>query len=256
MRIHGWTVLLTAALLTIGCASQGGGSGGSSSGSGAGIDAVYTGTPIVVDGWLDEAVWKKASVYPLVLGNDVAGRGKHIREPGTVRLAWDDQNLYVAIEFTDDDIVAEGQTDQLKHFALGDLCEVFLKPEGQTWYWELYATPMGRKSSFWFPGRGRFGLPSNFQYNCGLRVAAKAEGTVNNWQDKDKRWTAEMAMPIRDLTARGESFGPGSAWRVLVARYNYSRYRVERGPELTMTPRLSETSFHLLEEYAKLRFKR
>ena len=223
---------------------------------GPGMEAAYIHDHVIVDGWLDEEVWKQAKVYHLGLANDQAALGKQVQEAGSVRLVWDDQYLYVAVEFEDVDIVAEGQSDQLPHFQFGDLCEVFLKPEKETWYWELYVTPHSRMSSYWFPGRGRFGLPSNFQYSCGLRVAAKVDGSINNWRDKDARWTAEMAMPLRDLTAHGETFGPGSSWRILVARYNYSRYRSERGPELTMTPSLSETNFHMLEEYTPLRLVR
>ncbi len=47
--------------------------------------------------------------------------------------------------------VAEGKEDQLHHYQMGDLVELFLKPEDYTWYWELYATPIGKKTNFWFP---------------------------------------------------------------------------------------------------------
>ena len=110
---------------------------------------------------------------------------------------------------------------------------------------------MNKKTSFWFPGRGRLGLPSVEDYKCGLGVAAQCNGTLNDWRDKDKSWTAEMAMPISDLTTRGDKFGPQADWRILVSRYNYSRYLSEK--ELSMMPKLSETNYHLLEEYAILR---
>jgi hypothetical protein len=134
---------------------------------------------------------------------------------------------------------------------MGDLMELFLKPEDHTWYWELYATPRGKKTSFWFPGRGRLGLESCYKYECGLRVAAQVQGTLNNWQDKDIGWTVEVAMPIKDLTARGEKFGPGARWTILVARYNYSRYLP--WVENSATSQLSKTNYHLLEEYRPLK---
>ncbi len=220
------------------------------------MQAKHTDAPVNIDGVLDETVWQDATAYPLALAADRARSGATVQEAGTVKLAWDDENFYVAIEFTESDIVAEGDEDQLPHFQLGDLCELFLRPQDQTWYWELYVTPRGKKTSYWFPGRGRFGLPSNFKYDCGLRVAAQTDGTVNDWQDRDTGWTAEMAMPIKDLTLGGQLFEPGADWRILVARYNYSRYRVERGPELTMSPAMSATNFHLLEDYARLRLTR
>jgi hypothetical protein len=214
------------------------------------MTAQYTPMPVKVDGVLDDAVWQRAPVYPLSLSKEQVASGLTLAEPGEVRLAWDENYLYVAVKFSDSDIVAEGEDDQLHHYKMGDLAELFLKPEDETWYWELYATPRGKKTSFWFPGRGRLGLDSGWNYQCGLRVAAKCEGTLNDWRDKDSHWTAEMAMPIKDLTARGEKFSPGSKWRILVSRYNYSRYLPNK--ELTMSPQLPKGNFHLYEEYAVL----
>lgn len=214
--------------------------------------ASYTASPLLVDGILDEDVWKKTAVYNMDLADDSSAGGKVVEEGGQIRLAWDDEYFYVGISFEDSDIAAEGQADQIRHYDFGDVAELFLKPANHTWYWELYVTPLSMKSSYCYPGRGRLGLSRGVEdYKCGLKVAAQYIGTCNNWQDKDKSWTAEMAMPIRDLTARGETFGPQSDWRILVARYNYSRYLKEI--ELSMTPRLSKTLYHSLEEYAVLR---
>ena len=74
--------------------------------------------------------------------------------------------------------------------------------------------------------------------------------------DTDQRWTAEMAMPLRELTSRGETFGPGAAWSILTLRYNYSRYHGQQAPILTMAPRLSGMHPHRLEEYAPLHLTR
>lgn len=211
------------------------------------MQAVYTAQPVKIDGILDDAVWKKAPAYRMALDTNATNA---VTEGGEVRVAWDTNYLYVAVRFTDSDIVAEGKEDQLHHYSLGDLAEVFLKPDNETWYWELYATPAGKKTSFFFPGRGRLGVPSGFTYTCGLTVAAQCDGTLNNWEDRDREWTAEMAMPIKDLTSHGERFEPGARWRILVARYNYSRYLPNK--ELSMTPALSRTNYHLTEEYAVL----
>ncbi len=211
------------------------------------VSARYTDVPVVIDGVLDDAAWEDAEVYHLVLGADREGE---IREKGKAMVSWDENYLYVGVKFYDSDIVAEGEEDQLHHYKKGDLLEVFLKPEGQTWYWELYATPAEYKSTFFIPGRGRIWLDSMADYDMDLKVGAKYEGTLNYWEDVDEYWTAEMAVPVEELTARGEEFGPGAEWKILIARYNFSRYLPNR--ELSMYPRLSRTSFHLHEEYASL----
>jgi hypothetical protein len=218
--------------------------------------AKYTATPIKLDGSLDDPAWQNACVYQLKLSEDRVKNGETLQSPGEVRLAWDDQYFYVGVKYYDDDVVAEGKKDQEHHYLEGDLCEVFLKSDSFTWYWELYGTPLNKKTSFWFPGRGRVGLPSMADYHCGLIVAAEVKGTANNWRDKDEYWTLELAMPIIDLVAEGGTFSPESDWRILVARYNYSRYLDIQGPEYSMTPQLSATNYHLIKEYARLKLEK
>ncbi|MDP7135281.1 MAG: sugar-binding protein, partial [Planctomycetota bacterium] len=139
------------------------------------VIAQKTSKPIKVDGLLDDEIWKTAPIHTAAFDK----RNKDTpQEPGTVQFAWDDKNLYMAVKFVDTDIVAEGKEDQLHHYKMGDLAELFLKPEDSTWYWELYVTPHGKKTSFWFPGRGRFGLESSFQYKMELNVGARIEGTL------------------------------------------------------------------------------
>ena len=166
-----------------------------------------------------------------------------------MRFAWDDNFLYMAVEFTDSDVVAEGTEDGEHHYAKGDVAELFLWPEAHSWYWELYVTPNSKQSSFFFPGPGRI-LPSSFTNNLRMCVAAQVQGTLNNWSDRDQGWTAEMAVPVKELTRRGEAWGLDAAWRVLVGRYNYSVHLP--AVELSAMPRMSRTDFHLRKEYSRL----
>ena len=216
------------------------------------IKAVRAIGPVTVDGSLDDPSWALAPAYPMSLGGDAVADGKTLQEGGTVKFLWDDQYLYMGVEFQDSDVVAEGEEDGLHHYSLGDLAELFLWPEDQTWYWELYVTPRSKQTTFFFPSGGRLGLPSGFKEGFRMNVGAKVDGTLNDWTDRDRKWTAEMAVPVKDLTARGEKWGPGAAWRVLVGRYNYSRYLLNT--ELTMMPKLSKTNFHLRKEYGRLLF--
>lgn len=244
-RIAAWTGMAGTVLLLSGCAYL-----WHPSPARPVITARYTAVPIQLDGALDDAAWQAATAYPLQMSVAELGEGKKLTEVGEARVTWDDQFLYVGVKFTDSDIVAEGQEDQLHHYLMGDLAEVFLKPIDRTWYWEMYVTPAGRKTTLWFPGRGRLGLKSSEDNPGGLRVAAQCQGTLNRWQDEDTSWTGEVAIPVQELTARGETFGAGANWTLMVSRYNYGRYLSWK--ELSMTPRLSKTNYHLWEEYAIL----
>ena len=124
------------------------------------VVAIEAVNPIVLDGKLEEADWGKAPAYTLVHASrqysDAAWDireffGKGVVEPGKVRVLWDDKYLYVGIEFTDRDLYAEVKEDQKHHYRTGDVAEVFLKPLNKRWYWELYVTPLGNKTAFfWF----------------------------------------------------------------------------------------------------------
>lgn len=214
----------------------------------------WTEEPVRIDGRLDDPVWQRATLHPLSLPADGCRHDGDItpQEAGTARFAWDRGHFYAAFEFTDRDIVQECDADQQQHYLSGDLAELFLKPASGHHYWEFYATPTARKTAFFFPGRGRLGLQSNFVYQSGLQVAAQVNGTVNDWQSDDHGWTAEMAIPLKELAAAGIPLTPGQPWTVLVGRYNYGRHLTTYGPELSSFPHLPESAFHRHESYAPI----
>lgn len=218
------------------------------------LKAAYAADPVKIDGTLRDPQWRHAPAYQLLAMpvHDEPDRRKVLHEGGTIRMLWNDKYLYLGAQLDDSDVVAEGTANGLPDFQLGDVCELFIRPPDQTWYWELYVTPNNRQTTYFFPGPGRLGLPGNLRAKTNLlKVAAQVQGTLNNWHDRDRGWTAEMAVPISMLTARGEHFGPKAPpWRVLIGRYNYSRYLPE--VELSSFPELSKTNFHLLAEYCDL----
>lgn len=174
-------------------------------------------------------------------------------ESGVFRIAWNEEFITVAGELRDSDLVDQGRRDQEQHYQTGDVFEVFLKPATDTYYWEFYATPAALQSAFFFPGRGHLALPECYAER-GLKIVVRAnrDGTLNQWRDRDRSWRAVMRIPTAALQQYGAAVGPGAEWRLLVARYNYSRYLPR--PELSSFPRLPRPDFHLYEAYAVLRF--
>ncbi|MDD3725731.1 MAG: carbohydrate-binding family 9-like protein [Candidatus Ratteibacteria bacterium] len=227
------------------------------------VVAIYTESPVVIDGKLDDSVWKRATRYNLSLSKD--RRSDVPQEGGEVMLAWDDEFLYIGAYLIDSDIIQTGEEDQMHFYTTGDVLEVFLKPEKEEWYWELYGTPNNKKTVFWFPSRKFLGIFRNMdrwtKNMVDIKVATQIEGTLNNSNDRDRYWTIELSLPVRNIapwymfTPRQEHyFGPGSEWRILISRYNYSKYLKKK--ELSMFPQLSQSNFHFLEEYGIIRFEK
>lgn len=187
------------------------------------------------------------------MSTDKQDEGRKREEDAHVQLAWDDEFLYVAFSFEDSDIVQESESDQAHHYLTGDVAELFLKPRDETWYWEFYVTPNGLKTAFFYPGRGRLGLPSNLDYQSRIRVAAQVDGTINNWGDHDRRWTAEIAVPLSELADQGIPLDDSHPWQIFVSRYNYGRYLPYL--EHSMMPTLSQTDFHHYEEWGNLELR-
>ncbi len=215
------------------------------------ILALRTPVAVVIDGKLDDAIWKKAPSYLLapVIRNG-SREPPELRESGRVHLAWDDQYLYVAFECDDSDVVAEAMLEGQHLYQYGDVCELFIKPDSQPWYWEFHVSPRAQQATFFWPSHGRR-LPSAMSSKSMLTVAAQVAGTLNNYHDKDRGWSAEMAVPWALIHSPNVSHDRPLSWRILIGRYNYSAYLPDL--EYSSLPQLTKVDFHQTECYVKMR---
>lgn len=217
------------------------------------FEAVRTERPIAITGRLDDPIWSGAPEYSMNGLVDASGKRLPLAEGGAVRFAWDDQFLYLGVHFTDSDVVTQAEQDGLHAYKLGDVCELFLQPIGQPCYWEFYVTPNGHQTTFCWPSIHDHPL-SALQKENHLTVAAHVDGTLNDSHDRDRGWTAQMAVPWSMLKFKGQRFGPQTAWHALVGRYNYSVHLP--ATELTSVPAISARNFHLTREYATLELQK
>lgn len=197
-------------------------------------------------------ILEQAPAYPFHLSRDKAGT---VKEPGKVRAFWSEHGLYVRADFVDTDIQFGQDMDEIHHYQHGDTFEVFLRPQNDTYYWEMYVTPLSRKATLYFsrgktPGMGYDPLDGHdYQF---IDVRGSVNGTVNDSQDVDTGWTAEMWVPAEQITREGETWGPGSEWTIFFGRYNYNN-GTEKA-ELSMFPQLEVTNYHRVQEYAAIKF--
>jgi hypothetical protein len=194
----------------------------------------------------------KAPAYDLVLAADKARLQPD--ENGIVQFTWNDRYLSIHADMQDTDILATSMQDQMPHYKLGDVLEIFLKPADKDYYWELFATPLGKQTSIFWQKRDIEGDDDGNINRLNMQVSVVVNGTINNSSDIDKGWRADISISLKDMAKLGDAVGPGSKWKILVARQNYSQVIDSGHRELSMTPRLSKTNFHLNEEYAHLIF--
>ncbi len=212
--------------------------------------------PVVVDGDLNDEVWKRAKVYPMAVAWRANGIRQKLVEPGSVQVAWDDTYFYVAGRLTELDVVAEGDQDNVLSYSTCDALELFLKPDGHLWYWEMYGTPNSRKTVYLNPSRGRTYMASKIRRETGMEVKARVMGTLNKWEDQDEGWTVEMAVPLTELKSRGDAFDEKTGWKILIGRYNHSAYHEVMGGELSSVPTLPSADFHYHEMWARLKLEK
>jgi alpha-galactosidase len=186
-----------------------------------------------------EAAWKTAP--PLRFNTDWRGQNADGRRETEVRLLWTPETLYLRFEMRYRSITifpdaeSNGRRDQLWD---RDVCEAFLQPDPSEIrrYKEFEVAPNG----FWIdldiaPGE-------KHDLRSGLRRRV-------NIDEKNKRWHAVLALPMKSLTQR---FDASAVWRV-----NF--YRVEGAGEPRFyaawrPTRTAEPNFHVPEAFGRLIF--
>ena len=200
-----------------------------------------------IDGILDDPAWEQVPSRPLLQPRDWVDAGRILMENGTVRFFHADGILYLAAEFKDSFLITAGEKDgdDLYH---GDCCEIFIKPAGESFYWEVWISPDALRSVATWRKKGDLESQGRLLAGQEIRVATTIQGTLNNEMADDAGWGLEAALPFPDVPGLEQA-----AWEILIARQNYDETLSKETRELSSFPRLSKASFHLTEEYLDLR---
>ena len=203
------------------------------------IVATYIPHDLELDAGMPSPEWEQAS--PIVFCGDWQGGNADPSRETQVRVLWSERNLYLRFKcrfrelflFSDSD--ADARRDRLWD---RDVVEAFFQPDParEGHYKEFEVSPNG----MWidldiFPG-GRSDLKSGMRRSVVLDQGAKT-------------WSAEVAIPIRAVTA---SFDPSLIWRA-----NFYRAEGKQEPRAyfawqpTLTP---QPNFHVPARFGSLRF--
>ena len=213
--------------------------------------AAYVPGEITLDAAHPAAEWNKAR--PIVFCSDWQGKNPDEQRETHLRVLWSAQTLYLRFDCKDRDLhwFAEPEPNGRRdHLWDRDVTEAFLQPDPvrKSYYREFEVSPNG----MWidldiFPG-GLADLKSGLTKSVIMH-------------ENDRRWSAELAIPMKALT-RG--FDPRVIWRA-----NF--YRVEGTGEGTVLetverkkgPRAylawqptgtAEPNFHVPKRFGRLRF--
>lgn len=208
--------------------------------------APKTSYPPVIDGRLDDAAWQSAPWTEPFRRSNRRGRPRQLTR---AKLLWDDAHLYVAFEVEDDDIVAPHDQDDAPLYE-SEVVEIFIDADsdGAT-YDEIEVSPGNRLFDARFRRR-RKGM--DLAWSSGTRHAVQVDGTVNVRGDRDRGWTAELAIPLDRLSSVPRlPPQPGDRWRM-------NLYRLDHHPGIqgqAFSPVLTG-DFHHLPRFGTLVFGR
>jgi hypothetical protein len=201
--------------------------------------------PITIDGVLDEPSWKAApSTGPFGL-NDGSGLPQNRVE---AKILWDDEHLYFAFDCGDSDLFATmRQRDQ--HLWEEEVVEMFIDPDGDGKnYLELQVNPLSTFLDIFILTPV---VPIPYEsYTVAAKWAVKVNGSVNNSSDKDKGWSTEIRLPLKEaVTAPHLPPKQGDKWRL-------GLYRIEQRPVrqlIAWSPTL-KPSFHTPSRFGEITF--
>lgn len=239
---------------------------------------------IVIDGKLDEAIWRRT---PSVKFTGITD-GSEPPFPTEGKMTWDDDYLYVGFNFARPDVRCNWTmrdahlTDAEKTAFLGkkfhkgpwahgecaimtldSFAKVFLDPDGDGGnYVEFHVNPGNNVFDAWYEqgfSNDQWGDRNRFphvEWDCpGLITATRIDGTVNASHDVDKGWSIEMAIPWKALAPFTQGACPpkdGDVWGGHLGRV----YRDEIGGknQYWVWPFLEYKNCHLPDRYAKVVF--
>ncbi len=187
---------------------------------------------IVIDGRLDDATWRTAAWSDAFV--DIEGDAKpRPAWPTRVKMAWDDDFLYVGAELVEPHVWATLTAHDAVIFHDNDF-EVFIDPDADNRnYSELEINALGTTWDLRLPKPYRDGGQADTAWEiAGLRSAVSVDGTPNDARDVDRSWSVELALPWTALTAGNHVTTPprdGDQWRINFSRVEWTTERAGAG---------------------------
>ncbi|WP_165041761.1 carbohydrate-binding family 9-like protein [Dysgonomonas sp. ZJ709] len=186
--------------------------------------AGFTSTPPVIDGNINDDVWKKAAwtVYFEDIEGDLKPKPYYETR---MKMLWDDKYIYFAAELKDPHVWANLRKHDEIVFYDNDF-EIFIDPSNTTHkYFEIEINALNTIFDLFLAKPYRNGGPAHHEWNTpGMLHAVNIQGTLNNASDEDKGWTVEIAVPFTALSMMGYTASApkdNDIWRLNFSRVQW-----------------------------------
>jgi hypothetical protein len=207
---------------------------------------------VKLDGKLDDAAWKDLPSTAMT-GEFVRSMdGLKPDQKTTAKLVYDDKNLYVAFEIEDKDVWSTLTKADDKLWTQ-EAVEMFIDADGDgKTYVELQTNPKGAIFDSYLPAYRQ----NQNDWQSGMKVGVKVDGTVDVRTDVDKGWTVEMQIPLEAAKGKEKEMKNvppklGTMWRVNFFRLDMPAGKPQQGSSWS-PPLVGD--FHALDKFGELYF--
>ncbi|MEZ4227226.1 MAG: carbohydrate-binding family 9-like protein [Polyangiaceae bacterium] len=219
------------------------------------VDRLEKGAKIKIDGKLDEAEWGSAPVAGPFVDVGTGRPNPGFPVSGSVKLLWDDTNLYLGFEVKDPDIVG-GFDKKAKDPKLWtkDTVEIMVDPDGNgdnKDYYEIQINPQNLVFDSQFddynaPKKDPDGPFGHQDWSAKLKSAVTVNGTLDKDGDKDEGYVVEVQIPWKSF-AKAAQLPPkvGDSWRM-----NF--YAMQENNGVAWSPILGQGNFHKAARFGKV----
>ncbi len=211
----------------------------------------WAGGAIEIDGKGDDPDWQHAQVIDNFALPWLKENAHPAKTSTKAKLLWDRENLYFFADLEDHDLFADISEHDGRTWN-NDVFELFFRPtDDKPGYYEFQVNALGTTLDIFFPKRGAKFEEVKGEGEFRWKTAVIRRGTLDPRTDRDEGWSVEGRIPWSDLMHTGGRPAIGEVWRFALCRYDYT---LNQKPELSTCAPLSQPSFHLLDDYARLKF--
>ena len=179
------------------------------------------GTPIKIDGELNEKAWIKSPWTDLFV--DIEGDIKPAPANKTrVKMVWDEKYLYIAAELEEPHVWANKRPEKDIIFR-DNVFKIFIDPDNNmNDDFEIQINPQNNMLFLIMNKPYRDGgVPISGWEPIGYQSAVTINGTINKSEDIDNGWTAEIALPLAAFSFNPKDTKQNTRFRINFLRTNF-----------------------------------